>query len=219
MHMTGDPDRPWYLVAEYNGVKFVSQWGRDALSLSEDILSSTISRPEVKQLGAAPDIVFTMICFAALFLVICKIAVYQRHCDHLPGCSDTLLAKITDRLSQAACSPDHAPAKCAQLIRGLVATFEARILERSGEPEHLGMQTLLHNISSERTSAVNQEPESAGFTIDRQPHFDMSLSSYGSSVDLNLLMNSDVMLDSDFWASFMDNLTTDVPYIEGVRSS
>jgi hypothetical protein len=187
--------------------------------LAEDILSSTISRPELKQLATAPDNVFAMICFAASFIVMCKISVYQIHGEHLVGASDGLLAKIIERLFQAACGPDHAPAKCAKLISGLVANFEARTTKSDGEGEHLGPQTLPHNISSERTSAANQEPELPGISVDGQPHFDPSVPTYGLSVDLNRLMHSDVMLDSEFWASFMDNLTTDIPYVEGVRSS
>jgi len=187
--------------------------------LAEDILSCTISQPELNQLGSAPDNFFTMVCFAATFIVMCKISVYQSHGEHISGSSDGLLAKVIDRLLLVACNLDHAPAKCAQLIKKLVATFEARTMKCNKVPEHLEPQVMSHNISSERTSAINQEPES-GFGVDGQPgHFDASLSGYGVSLDLNRLMNSDVMIDSDFWASFMDNLTTDVPYGEGARSN
>jgi hypothetical protein len=208
-------EQPWYQIAVYNGVNLATQWGLEAVLLAEDILSSTISRLEVKQLGAAPDNFFAMLCFAASFLVMCKIAVWQGHNEGLPGCSDSLLAKIIDRLLQAAFSLDHAPAKCAQLIKGLVASYEART-KGTGEPERPGPQTRPHNLSSERTSALNHEPESVSFVADGQQHFDALIPSYGSGLDLNRLMNSDVMLDSDFWASFMDNLTTDIPYIAGV---
>jgi hypothetical protein len=178
--------------------------------MAEDILVSTISRQEVKQLGAAPDNVFAMICFAASFLVMCKISVYQSHGIRLPGSSDGLLTKITDRLLQAACGPDHAPAKCAQLIRGLISTYEVRC---SGEPAHPRSQYMSHNVSSERTSAtLSRELESAGYPVDGHPHFDTSFQGHDPTMDL---MNSDVMLDSDFWASFMDNLTVDM---ESVRN-
>jgi len=211
--------RPWYLLAQYNGVNLAAQWGQEALLLAEDILSSTISQPESSQLGSAPDNVFAMVCFAAAFIVMCKISVYQTHGEHISGSSDGLLAKIIERLLLDACGPDHASAKCAQLISKLVASYEARVAKCNGEPEHQGLQVMLNNISSERTSVINQELESTGFGVDGPPHFDASLSSYGVSLDLNRLMNSDVMLDSDFWASFMDNLTTDVPYGEGVRGN
>jgi hypothetical protein len=207
--------RPWYMFAESNGVKLAVHWGQEALLLAEGILSSIISQPESNQLGSAPDNLFAMVCFAATFVVMCKISTYQNHGEHIPGSSDGLLAKVIDRLLLAACNPDHAPAKCAQLIRKLVATYEARTMKCNNKPEHLEPQAMLHNISSERTSAINQEPES-GFGVDGQPpHLDASLSGY---IDLNVLMKSDVMIDSDFWASFMDNLTTDVEYGEGVRS-
>ena len=205
------------MTAEYNGINIVLHWGQEALLLAEDILSSTISRPELKQLGAAPDNVFAMLCFAASFIVICKIAIYQAHGDQLRGASDGLLAKITDRLIQAACSPDHAPAKCALLIKGLVASFEARTT-KGGECEHVQPQNVSHSLSSERTSATDQVQELTGFSTGGHSHFETFLPGHDSSDGLNHLMHSDVMLDSDFWASFMDNLTTDLPYAEGVRS-
>jgi len=212
-------DRPWYMLVEYNGVNLASHWGQEALLLAEDILSTTISQPGSKYLGAAPDNVFAMICFAAAFIVMCKISVYQSHGEHISGCSDGLLAKIIDRLLQAACGPDHAPARCAQLISGLVAAYEARTMKHSGEIDYFRPQTLPHNISSERTSAVIREPEVVTARLDGQSQFDESWSNSSLSVDLNRLMNSDVMLDSDFWASFMDNFTTDVPYLDGARSN
>jgi hypothetical protein len=219
--VTVDParqDQPWYMFAEYNGVNLAIHWGQEAMLLAEDILSSTISQPESSLLGSAPDNLFAMVCFAATFIVVCKISVYQSHGECLSGSSDGLLAKVIDRLLLAACSPDHAPAKCAQLIRQLVVTYEAR-MKCNKVPEHLEPQAMSHHNSSGRSSGINQEPES-GFSVDGQPpHFDASLSGYGVSLDLNRLMNSDVMIDSDFWASFMDNLTTDVPYGEGVRSN
>jgi hypothetical protein len=208
--------RPWYLVAEYNGINVTRHWGQEALLLADDILSCTIIQPESNQLGSAPDNVFAMVGFAATFIVMCKISVYQSHGELISGSSDGLLAKVIDRLLLAACSPDHAPAKCAQLIKKLVASYEARTMKCSGAPEHLEPQAMSHNISSERTSAINQEPESV---LSVEPGFDAPLPDYGISLDLNRLMNSDVMLDSDFWASFMDNLTTDMRYGEDVRSN
>ena len=211
-------DQPWYTNAEYNGINIATHWGREALLLAEDILSSTISRTELKQLGAAPDNVFAMLCFAASFIVTCKIAVYQVYGDQLRGASDGLLEKINDRLIQAACSQDHAPAKCARLIKRLVASFEACTMKGGGECEHVQPQDVPHSLSSERTSATDQIQELTGFSAGGQPHFEASLPDHGSSDGVNWLMHSDVMLDSDFWASFMDNLTTDLPYVEGIRS-
>jgi len=208
--------RPWYLLAEHNGINLAIKWGQEAMLLAEDIISSTVSRPELEELTTAPDIVFAMLCFAASFIIMCKISIHQIRGEQLPGASDDLLARITERLMQAACSPDHAPVKCAQLINGLISNYEARIMEGD---ENLGPKILPHNISSERTVVANREPELPRYPVDRQSQLDVSMPAHGLNVDLNRLMNSEVMLDSEFWASFMDNLTTDVSYVEGVRSN
>ncbi|KZP13479.1 hypothetical protein FIBSPDRAFT_797797, partial [Athelia psychrophila] len=82
-------------------------------------------------LNTAPDQIFAMLCFAASFLVMCKLAIHQNHGADLPGSSDLLLARAVELLVRSACAPDHAPAKCAQLIRGLIASFEARVRKRA----------------------------------------------------------------------------------------
>lgn len=214
--ISDETGRPWHEIAHYNGINLGMQWGHEALILAEEILSSTLSRSELNQLSTAPDNVFAMICFAASFLVICKLSIYQQHGEQLPGSSDALLSKITDRLLQAACGPDHAPAKCAQLISGLVARFESQTKGGSNGADGLRMPTIEHNISSERTSAsYNPGLSSTGYGVDSQPApYDANLPTFGS-VDLNRIASSEVMLDSDFWSSFMDNLTADVPSMVG----
>lgn len=208
--------RPWHEIAIYNGINLAMQWGHEALILAEEVLSSTLSRPELNQLSTAPDNVFAMICFAASFLVICKLSIYQQHGEQLPGSSDALLSKITARLLQAACGPDHAPAKCAQLISGLVARFESQTTGGSKGADAFRVPVIEHNISPKRTSvSYNSGPTSMGYEVDGQPSpYDSSLPTFGS-VDLNRIASSDMMLDSDFWSSFMDNLTADVPSMVG----
>lgn len=216
-------------MAELNGINLATQWGQEALLLAEGILAVTLSRPALQELGTAPDNVFAMLCFAASFLVMCKLTIHQHHGEHLPGSSDILLSKSIDLLIQSAYGPEHAPAKCAHLIRGLVASFDARTKQRI--PVQSRSTSTVHcNMSSERTSLTRERnlhdsssstnEFAAGMDDQQPPHFDAPMiPMFGSSGDFGRLMNSEVMLDTDFWASFMDNLTTDVPYMEGVRAS
>lgn len=192
------------------------QWGHEALLLSEEILTLTLSRLEINQLSTAPDNIIALICFAASFLVICKLSIYQIHGEDLPGSSDTLLSKIINRLAQSACGPDHAPAKGAQLIASLVTRYKTET-KKGKEIDRPKVPSLEHTLSSLRTSAATDEPVvSPTLPAEAQPYYEAP--PFGS-VDLSNMINSDVMLDSEFWSSFMDNLTADVPSsMEGARN-
>jgi len=207
-------DRLWYQHTEHNGVKVAAVWGHQALLLAEEMLSSAVSRPD---LSTAPDNVFVLISWGAAFLVICKCAVHQIHGSHLPGSSDALLAKIIDRLSRLACGPDHAPAKCAQLLSALVGTYKARTSNRGPECD-LSDLNAGHHAASEGTSTAEHGSMAAGPSEVEQPsNYDMPWPSLGSGVDLEQFMNSDIILDSEFWSSFMENITIDAPltHVEG----
>lgn len=260
---------PWHALAEHGGINLATQWGQEALLLAEGVLAATLSLssstpvtspstrgghpdpansldPAVQLLNTAPDQIFAMLCFAASFLVMCKLAIHQNHGADLPGSSDILLERMIGLLVKSACAPDHAPAKCAQLISGLVASFEARTRKRdkvvcgSEDRDERGNH-LQCNTSAERTSLEMSRSASvsgsgyAGMDTGRDgggarhlPQVDAGGYNAAAGMagmmpsapgDFGRLLNSEVMLDTEFWASFMDNLTTDVPYMEGVRAS
>jgi hypothetical protein len=187
-----DTGRPWYSLTEYNGVNLAASWGREAILLAEEILSSVLLLPELKLLSAAPDQIFALLCYAAAFLIMGKISTYYDLGTHFPGSSDALLAKFTDRLLQVACSPDHAPMKCAQLISSLMRGLKARMMKDA------------ESGAGQTSAELKESPEP-------------SLPSFGPGIDFNRLMNPEAMLDSGFWDSFMENLgTTDVSYREDV---
>ncbi|KAF7970263.1 hypothetical protein HWV62_24528 [Athelia sp. TMB] len=216
--------RPWHTLAEHGGINLATQWGQEALLLAEGVLAAVLARPDLGAMATAPDAVFAMLCFAASFLVMCKLAIHQNHGADLPGSSDVLLARTIEFLVAGAAGADHAPQKCAQLISGLVASFEARTRGREreraagcAEERHGGLPC---NTSAERTPLPG--PSAYGHAhaghVGEDGAFDVPLPGGGAG-DFGRLLNSEVMLDTDFWASFMDNLTTDVPYMEGVRAS
>lgn len=204
-------DRHWFNEAEHDGVNVVKLWGHQAILLAEEILSLAISQPELEQLGTAPDNVFSLLCFAAVFLIICKYSVHQLHGHHLSGSSDVLLAKFTDRLSRVACGADHAPAKCVQLLSAMMDTFKARTTKGGGDSEHEKTQNAELGMALEvpSESTVEHVPHREELPRVQQSHNDISWPSLDSGVDLDQLMNPDIILDSEFWASFMDSITTD----------
>lgn len=190
---------PWFEVAKHCGVNIAMKWGQEAVLAAETTLSTMLSRPDSDEelMATAPDSIFAMLCFAASFLIMCKISIHQIRAVDLPESSTILLAKTNALFARLACAPDHAPAKCAQLIIGLVASFEARTGKRMvGFADGFGSPPV--TLPSGGLAAVNGRGD--------QHACDLPL----GTGDLGELLNSELMLDADFWASFMDNLTTDV---------
>ncbi|KAF7985932.1 hypothetical protein HWV62_43858 [Athelia sp. TMB] len=189
---------PWFEIAKHCGVNIAMKWGQEAVIAAETTLSTMLSRPEsdVELMATTPDNIFAMLCFAASFLIMCKISIHQIHGGDLPESSNTLLAKTNALFARLACAPDHAPSKCAQLIIGLVAGFEARTGKRMVGFANGSGPPIVTRPSGGLAAAISQG--------DRHP-CDLPIPG-----DLSELLNSELMLDADFWASFMDNLTTDV---------
>lgn len=216
--LPNDSDRRWYQDAEYDGVNVVVLWGHQAILLAEEMLSIAISLLELEQLGTAPDSIFSLLCFAAVFIVMCKYSVHRLHGSHLTGSSDVLLQKIIDRLSRIACGSDHAPAKCAQLLSAMMDTFRARTIKVDEDSEDGKAQNCELSTTSRESSqsTVEHQPHRIDLPGIQQSHTDTPWPSLDSGVDLNQLMNPDIILDSDFWASFMDNVTIDtsIPHVE-----
>src|SRR5271170_6150175 len=77
------PGKPWHKEFVHQGVNLALIWGQDAIVTAEAVLVTNLSRPE--SMSSAPDIVFTMLSFAAVWLIIAKFAIYQNRGDHLPG--------------------------------------------------------------------------------------------------------------------------------------
>jgi len=185
------------MLTEYNGVNLGAKWGQEAMELAEKILSLALSQPELKQLSTAPDIVFALLCFAAVFLVICKISTYQDFGAQLPPSSDALLTLITDRFLQVACGPDHAPAKCARLISALVKGFKAL-----SDGDRASMPHAQGNPSG---------PPQTSF-VEGQPQLDLKFPTVGTGVDFIEPAIPGAMLDHNYWTSFMDTLAVNIPY-------
>ncbi|EGO02210.1 hypothetical protein SERLA73DRAFT_178032 [Serpula lacrymans var. lacrymans S7.3] len=199
---------PWFLLAEHNGINLARSWGQQALVLSEGILITSLSRPELALLSSAPDNFFSMITLATFFVVLSKWSMLQNTGEQLPGSSDSILAKTIERLSQVACSPDHAPARCAQLINACVLSFRRRASEKTeSEPlersalilEHFN--TAARNFTERVASTSSPSPFVTGEGMSQ-----VFPSSFPIN-DPNYFMNSDIFLDNNFWASFMANLS------------
>ncbi|KAG2369795.1 hypothetical protein BDR07DRAFT_1388333 [Suillus spraguei] len=205
-----DQQNPWFLVAEHNGINLGRSWGHQALVLSEGILITALSRPELVLLSAAPDNFFSMLTLATFFVIISKWSVMENACEQLPGSSDSILARTIDRMQQVSAAPDHVPAKCARVIEAGVLSFRKRASEKSEvESRELHRPLLEHFDTAARLrERVSAPVAHSGYPTEQQQysHTQQSFPSFPVN-DPNYFMNSDIILDNDFWSSFMSNLS------------
>lgn len=225
------PYKVWLREVNCNGVNLPTKWGWEAVSLAEEILEDAISRPqEIAELSTAPDSVFTLISATAAYLVIIKLSTFQSQGVPLAGPSDAFLDRTVDLLKRAACGSDHVPARCAHLISALVRSYQTQIRHPPQQPhtarrDHDPTQKMLPRVSDQRPQPqpslslhYNSDPDHQYEHLGSMVHnghrqqtqgLDPQLPGDGLGVgmEMNEVMNSDLMLDSDFWASFMSNLT------------
>ncbi|KAF8450221.1 hypothetical protein L210DRAFT_3387413 [Boletus edulis BED1] len=212
----------WFLSAEHNGVNLAQSWGHQALVLSEAILIATISRSELALMSTAPDSLFSMITLATIFVLLSKWNVLENIGQQMPGSSDSILAKIIERLSLIACSPDHFAAKCARLIEAGVLSFRRRSERSEPEPKVFSRPVVRHftEYGPSRRGSVSNGMDTGGYAagssttgvntggclppgpVEPQytlPNLPMS--------DPNYFVNSDIFFDNDFWSTFMSSGT------------
>ena len=202
MLLHGSSGAPWYRQS-HPGIDIAS-WGREAVLTAEAVLVASLSTHE--DLRTAPDNFFVMISFAAVWMVMAKFAMFQTASERLPGVSNGLLVKIIERLTQLALTPDHTPAKCAQLINKSMTALESRTVGL-GHTESKEAAVVGHAVSSERSSSSQFIlPDSAVFLTDKQ--YPMDMLSAEPQQDFKGFMNPDMLFDSDFWSSFTHNLSS-----------
>ncbi|THV08149.1 hypothetical protein K435DRAFT_847043 [Dendrothele bispora CBS 962.96] len=129
-HRTGNDNPFWFRDVRPRGLNIIISWGKESLQISESILV-TLLEMDVHFLGTTPDHIFTMIAFAAGFLVGVKFLILQGVGVELPGSSEKLLNKSIAHLNHASCAPDSAARKCAKLISGMVAIWDEQVAQRA----------------------------------------------------------------------------------------
>jgi hypothetical protein len=198
--------KPWYRQLVHQGINLGSIWGQDAVLTAEAVLVATLSRQE--NIGTAPDIVFAMISFAAVWLIMAKFAMFHNQGEQSPGVSNGLLMKVVERLMQSAITPDHTSAKCAQLIATSMKMLETRTIGL-GHDEDKDISGASHVATERAPHAQFAVPDLGRFPGDKQHPLDML--NAGTPHEFKTFMNSDVLMDTAFWSSFMNNLSTEPP--------
>ncbi|KAF9006714.1 hypothetical protein BDQ17DRAFT_1423580 [Cyathus striatus] len=196
-----DKQRPWYQV-ECRGTPVVICWTRDAVASAEAVFVSLLGAKDDSVLMTIPDCMFTLVAFAAAWLVISNFSMHELYKSHLGGSWDRLLAMAANRLSTVAPCPDHASSRCAHFISSLLGAW--------------GQLT-------SRTQATSRKPMAGipiqPMTVPFIPPGQAPASSFNAT-DWNPLYNSNwqtnpsnTFSDNDFWSTFMMNLSS------GVRNS
>ncbi|KAF7970262.1 hypothetical protein HWV62_24526 [Athelia sp. TMB] len=201
----------WYRKIVHNGISLPETWGKQTLLLAQDILASAISRFEQStELSTTPDSVFAMICSTAAYLVRIKIGAYIAVGIRIPGASDMLLQRTQEVLTSAACAPDHIPAQCAQFIATLVASYEAQV-SVPWQPQpldemHMDANGLRPLPSPGSSRDFDHGSRNSGIMRDNELEGGMGFGPVAVSLHAD---GPDLILDSGFWASFMNDLTAD----------
>lgn len=225
-----DPHTPWFRT-QHNGSFIVLDMGRQAIFHAEANLISVLRLPRDAPLllGTAPDHFFSLISFAASFIIVSKISATQAFPgSRMGGGSDGLLAMTVERFNQVACTHDHAPARCAQLVAALIETCKKRLAihhaeQQPQQEEPAAANSFRSSVPTESPPHHDQQrqtPHNLGYTSDYHlfPHTSSVFQDVHNQ-GLNGAMDADVFQDVDFWACFMDNLNNDAPAISAGPSS
>lgn len=205
---------PWVQLANLNGANVVVQWGREGIQLAGEILSSAQRLQDKMEGSTAPDHVFATVCFSVAFLVLCKLVIFKHHGVHLRGPKPGLVTNMEGSLSKMARGPDHVPAKCARLIKILINFGKKKVAEMIHKEDHKCTASCGPGSCEPPIHPVIYQPLTPSDSIAMdylQPQPDTYMPMSEPDVGLDSIMQSDFMLDTDFWSSFMENLTTDGP--------
>ncbi|KAJ8698736.1 hypothetical protein PTI98_005410 [Pleurotus ostreatus] len=195
-----------WLRFELNGLPVGIAWGRELLSLSEATLVSLLSRPDIASLSTAPDSYFLLVAYAGLSLLTTKIAVHHMGFSSVADHGDVLLDNTTDRLQQAALSPDHMPARCAAALRHSIATWDK--VREEGPPKNNNFKDMVQdkpNNPSEPQSEQATLPSGDGFSSDDP--FPSMFDPFFGTMGMVEEMDPGLLFDPQFWSSFINTRT------------
>ncbi|KAJ6558059.1 hypothetical protein B0H19DRAFT_127431 [Mycena capillaripes] len=179
----------WHHCFRPHGVDVVSEWGRDMIQTSEAILVY-VAEADVDVLGTACDVFFHMVALAAGYIVGVKFLMHRTPGNGgLMGGSDLLLAKTANHLARAARGPGHSAQKCALLINGMIAKWEARgSLERPAYSTHSTPPSSSDQTSSDGSYYPGDSPLGAP-----------------RELGFSMFLDSSMALDEEFWKQLQEN--------------
>lgn len=198
----------WFLEMRPRGLRVITIWGTEALSLSEAILVAFL-QADKSLIDTTPDSIFHMVSFAAGFMVGVKHLVMINVDKEMPGSGDKLLSRSAELLSSLSFSHDHAARRCAQSVQAMIATWERRVMNRSNAdvpPEH--------NHSYAPPTPITPYSAIPLYPTLLPPTQNAPLAPHDptTNADANWLLNAEIFPDDAFWAHF---LGAQDPYPQG----
>lgn len=192
-----------WLNVRYHGISVAQTWGNKSIQSAQAVLALIVAEQDLVLFGAAPDYIFTLITFAATWLIISSFSMYQLNGTGLGSPCERLVAMTIEKLSQMSYSPQHTPAKCAHIIASLLAAWEQRI------PRAATSQNMTEWLSPKLEPSV-ESTASGGFEpVPEVPPIDVAVDSFPAAIVDGMDFNFGGTTDPDFWNIFLDNLRSE----------
>lgn len=200
--LEGAKNQSW-IRTRYHGTSIVSVWGRDSVKNAQAVLVIVLSNRDDKLLSACPDSIFSMITFAAAWLIITNFSMYQLNCAPLGVACDKLITATMELLSRLALGPEHVLAKYSHVIATLMEVWDRRKSDppKFEPPVNADSAAAAAATSTTGEPQTNEDPAETADVVPDDPAYQSEFSAWGAS-------NTDVFMDPSFWASFMDNLAS-----------
>ncbi|KAI0068692.1 hypothetical protein BV25DRAFT_1817603 [Artomyces pyxidatus] len=209
------------------GCGFALSCARDALLSAETLLTVVLSITDKDMLATAPDPIYSMISFAAAFVVAAKFMLLQSQgLRHLPGSSDQLMCRTIARLTQIALSTDHPAARCARVIAEFLGNWEKRLAafdassgakDTADVVERQILSVTANNLTGRSGAGSNSlrvpEPTSSTQSTSDVPNNTLPNNAPFDGFEYNQALDQDSLFGLEFWQYFSEMpLPGNVPF-------
>ncbi|KAK7042474.1 hypothetical protein R3P38DRAFT_2890671 [Favolaschia claudopus] len=208
LRTTYERDRPqqrWY-SAQIKGQSLTFFWGYPALTSAETVLSTFLGVTDSTLLSTAPDNIFAMVTFSAVWIFVSNFSLVQMGKSYLGGASERLQSMSMELLNKIALAPDHAAARCGHVLGALMTAWEQR-KPKDGPWDG----TIPSNMCM--MPGVPLYPYPCTKFADTEGY--LNPPSYQELVD-SMASSTDLFMDDAFWSSFLENLNSDTLPSSGV---
>ncbi|KAK6974954.1 hypothetical protein R3P38DRAFT_3128742 [Favolaschia claudopus] len=192
------PQQQWF-SAQIKGQSLTFFWGYPALTSAETVLSTFLGVTDSTLLSTAPDNIFAMVTFSAVWIFVSNFSLVQMGKSYLGGASERLQSMSMELLNKIALAPDHAAARCGHVLGALMTAWEQR-KPKDGPWDG----TIPSNMCM--MPGVPLYPYPCAKFAETEGY--LNPPSYQELVD-SMASSTDLFMDDAFWSSFLENLNSD----------
>ncbi|KAJ7672558.1 hypothetical protein DFH06DRAFT_1319973 [Mycena polygramma] len=189
------PQMPW-LGVRVKGQSLSMLWAYQALISAETALTTFLASSDLALMGTLPDNYYVLVGFAATWIFVSNFSLLQLGKSPVGGASERLQSMTIERLTQIALSSDHAAARCRHVLSSLMSAWQRR-----NSKGNLPVSMCMLDVPFARFPVRNPDPAE---TVVGYP----TPLSYEDPVS-GAAANSELFMDDAFWASFIENLSSD----------